>query len=113
MQIKSKSLIINGIIFGALLCTLPAAAVEVIQMKIKGHVFEPAEISIPANTKVKLHIHNQDASPEEFESHSMHREKLIPGGSKRIIYIGPLDAGSYEFFGEFNPKTAQGRVIVK
>ena len=48
---------------------------------------------------------------EEFESHSLHREKIIPGGAERSISIGPLEPGSYEFFGEFNPRTAQGRVI--
>ena len=95
------------------LFALPAMAVESVQLVIKDHKFQPAEITIPAGTKVKLLIHNQDASAEEFESHSMHREKIIPGGAKRSIFIGPLDAGTYEFFGEFNPKTAQGRVIVK
>ncbi|MGD8926465.1 MAG: cupredoxin domain-containing protein, partial [Thioalkalispiraceae bacterium] len=75
--------------------------------------FVPAEITIPADTKVKLVVKNQDPTPEEFESHSMHREKVIPGGRQAIIFIGPLKPGTYEFFGEFNPKTAKGRVIVK
>jgi hypothetical protein len=113
MQITCKRLILSSIILGSMVGMLPAAAIEVIHLNIKGHQFQPAEISIPANTKVKLRIHNQDATPEEFESHSMHREKLIPAGAKRVIYIGPLDAGSYEFYGEFNPKTAKGRIIVK
>ena len=90
-----------------------AMAVDSVQIIIKDHMFQPAEITIPAGTKVKLEIHNQDASAEEFESHSMHREKIIPGGAKRTIFIGPLEPGTYKFFGEFNPKTAQGRVIVK
>ena len=92
---------------------LPAFAIETVQLVIKDHMFQPAEITIPARTKVKLVVENQDATPEEFESHSMHREKIIPGGGKRTIFIGPLEPGTYKFFGEFNPKTAQGRVIVK
>lgn len=113
MKFLSKSLFLNVISIGLLSYALPAAAIDKIQVSIKDHTFIPAEIIIPANTKVKLVIKNEDASPEEFESHALHREKLIPGGKQRVIFIGPLDAGSYEFYGEFNPKTAKGRVIVK
>lgn len=113
MQLLCKQMILNSIFIGAMVFALPAAAMEVIPLTIKGHTFEPAEITIPANTKVKLLVRNQDPTPEEFESHSLHREKLIPAGAERTIFIGPLDAGSYEFFGEFNPKTAKGRIIVK
>jgi hypothetical protein len=100
---------------GLLLITAAASvsAADTIEISIKDHKFVPAEITIPADTKVKLVVKNQDPTPEEFESHSMHREKVIPGGKQAIIFIGPLKPGTYEFFGEFNPKTAKGRVIVK
>lgn len=99
----------------ALLGLLPVSsqAIETIAMNIKDHKFEPAEITIPANTKVKLLVKNLDSTPEEFESYEMHREKIIRGKSQAVIFIGPLKAGVYPFFGEFNPKTAQGRVVVK
>lgn len=82
-------------------------------IEIKDHLFSPAEIEIPANTKVKLIIHNRDATSEEFESYQLNREKIIMGERKAVIFIGPLAPGNYPFFGEFNPKTAQGLVIVK
>ncbi len=81
-----------------------------IEVVIKNHVFSPAEVVIPANQKVKLLVKNQDPTPEEFESYELNREKIIPGNSKTIIFIGPLQPGVYPFFGEFNPKTAQGLV---
>jgi hypothetical protein len=90
-----------------------AMAVDTVEISIKDHKFNPSEITIPAKTKVKLLIKNLDPTPEEFESHSMHREKIIPGNSQAVIFIGPLSPGTYKFFGEFNEKTAQGRVIVK
>jgi hypothetical protein len=96
-----------------ILIPLSIQAQEVFNLNIKDHQFQPSEITIPVNTKVKLVVHNLDSTPEEFESHSMHREKIIPAGGKRTIFIGPLDAGTYEFFGEFNPRTAKGRVIAK
>lgn len=80
---------------------------------IKDHKFQPAELSIPANTKVVLIVDNQDPTPEEFESHELQREKVIPGNSKAKVFVGPLAPGSYPFFGEFNEATAQGKLIVK
>jgi plastocyanin len=80
---------------------------------IKDHQFTPAELTIPAGVKVKLIIDNQDATPEEFESHELNREKIIPGNSQAKIFVGPLEAGVYPFFGEFNEATAQGKLIVK
>ncbi|MFT5693694.1 MAG: hypothetical protein ACI92E_003037 [Oceanicoccus sp.] len=82
-------------------------------LEIKEHLFFPSELVIPANVKVRLSIRNQDSTPEEFESYELNREKVIPGKSKAIVFIGPLKPGEYPFFGEFHPKTAQGKVIAK
>jgi heme/copper-type cytochrome/quinol oxidase subunit 2 len=80
---------------------------------IKDHRFEPAELRVPASQKVKLIVHNQDASPEEFESHELNREKVIAPGAKASIYIGPLKPGRYPFIGEFHEKTARGVIIAE
>lgn len=80
---------------------------------IKDHKFTPDVVEVPADTKVKLIVDNQDATPEEFESHDFKREKIIQGKTKATIAVGPLKAGEYKFFGEFNEKTAQGKLIAK
>lgn len=80
---------------------------------IQNHQFEPAELVVPANKKIKLRIENKDSTPEEFESHELNREKLVAGKSTVTIYIGPLKAGRYPFFGEFNEKTAKGVVVAQ
>ena len=77
------------------------------------HLFHPARLEVPANTKIKLRVHNRDATPEEFESYELNREKVILGGRSAVIFIGPLEPGTYPFFGEFNPNTAQGEVIAR
>ncbi len=82
-------------------------------VSIRNHRFSPAQIEIPANTKVRLVIRNEDASPEEFDSTQLRRERVIPGGSEATLYVGPLPPGAYEFVGEFHPDTAQGRLIVR
>jgi plastocyanin len=89
-----------------------AADVEAL-LVIKNHRFEPAELKVPAGQRVKLTVHNQDATPEEFESHDLNREKVIPAGAKGTIYIGPLKAGRYGFYGEYNEATAKGVVVAE
>ena len=63
--------------------------------------------------KIKLVIHNQDATAEEFESYELNREKIVPPGTRVNIYIGPLKPGRYTFFGEYHAKTARGVVIAE
>lgn len=83
------------------------------KLVISEHRFEPAEIEVPANTKVKLVIENRDATAEEFESHELNREKVIPPKSTATVWVGPLKPGRYPFFGEFHEKTAQGALVAK
>lgn len=99
----------------ALSCVAISAQAQtpVFEIEIREHLFYPSELKIPAGQKVKLIIHNRDATPEEFESYELNREKVIIGNTQGIVFIGPLKPGEYPFFGEFNPKTAQGKVIVE
>ena len=90
-----------------------AAEMPEFTLTIKDHAFSPSELTIPAGQKVRIKVTNADATPEEFESHELNREKVIPGGATATIFVGPLKPGTYPFFGEFNPKTAQGKLIVK
>lgn len=82
------------------------------QIELKNHLFFPSEIEIPENTKVKLIIYNRDQTPEEFDSFDLNREKVIFPEKKSVIFIGPLPHGRYEFFGEFNPNSAKGAILV-
>jgi plastocyanin len=80
---------------------------------IKDHKFSPTELQVPAGAKVRLVVRNDDATPEEFESRELHREKVVPPGQQIIVIVGPLDAGTYRFFGDFHKDTAQGKLIAK
>jgi plastocyanin len=84
-----------------------------IALVIKDHRFHPDELRVPAGKKVKLLIENQDTTPEEFESHELNREKVIPPKSKVTVFIGPLKPGRYAFMGEFHAETARGVVIAE
>jgi len=90
-----------------------ADAADDIAITIKDHRFDPAALNLPAGQKVTLSVTNQDATPEEFESDDLDVEKVIAGGQSATIQIGPLDAGSYEFHGEYHEDTAKGTIVVK
>lgn len=106
--------IINSIVLLCLFfCAVTKADVPTFTIEIRDHLFYPSQLTIPANTKVKLILINRDATPEEFESYELNREKVIMGGAKAIVFVGPLMPGDYPFFGEFNPKTAQGMIRVE
>lgn len=104
---KKKVLLI---ILASLVSSLSVAEVPEFTIEIRDHLFFPSTLVVPANTKIKLIVINKDPTPEEFESYELNREKVIMGGAKAVIFIGPLKPGDYPFFGEFNPKTAQGVV---
>lgn len=106
---------ISRLVLGAALMavgTVKAADYEA-KLAIRDHKFDPAELTVPAGTKVKLLIENQDATPEEFESNDLNREKIVVGKGTITVFLGPLDAGRYPFFGDFHQETAQGVLVVK
>ncbi len=81
------------------------------KLTIQNRQFTPQDLTLPAGTKVKLIIHNQDVIPAEFESYDLSREIVVPGHSQVTVYIGPLNPGRYNFFNDFN-HAARGWVVV-
>jgi plastocyanin len=103
-----------GALIAASLVAAPALSAEPeLLLVIKNHRFEPAEVKVPAGQRVKLVVHNQDSTAEEFESHDLNREKIIPPGAKATLFVGPLKPGRYTFAGEYNEATAKGVVIAE
>jgi hypothetical protein len=95
-----------------LLAAVPAAADTSANIAIRNRTFEPSELTVPAGQKIELHVRNEDAAPSEFESEELHREKVVPAGHEVVVYVGPLRAGRYEFFDDFNPK-ARGHIVAQ
>lgn len=80
---------------------------------IRAGRFIPATLEVPANTKFRLRIKNEGPGPEEFESNELKKEKVLAAGVSSFLIFQPLKPGSYPFFGEFHPETAQGRIVAK
>ena len=83
-----------------------------IAIALRSHQFVPTEVPIPAGQKVELLVRNEDPVPAEFESSQLHREKVVTGGQQISVFVGPLDAGKYEFFDDFHDST-RGHLVVK
>ena len=92
---------------------LAAAEVPTVDLVIREHKFVPETLEVPAGVKFKLIVKNEDTTAEEFESYELNREKVVAPNSQAIIYVGPLDPGTYPFFGDFNQKTARGHMVAK
>jgi plastocyanin len=97
----------------ALVLAAPTFADDpVVTITLKDHQFAPAEVPVPAGVKVQLLIKNDQPQTAEFESHSLHREKIVTAGGQITVPVGPLGPGSYEFFDDFH-STTRGHLIVK
>lgn len=80
---------------------------------IKDGRFVPATLQVPANTKFRLLIKNEGPGAEEFESIELRKEKVLAAGASSFLIFQPLKPGSYKFFGDFHPDTAQGQLVAR
>ena len=90
-----------------------AADMPEFSLVIRNHAYQPSELHVPADTKFRIRVSNEDSTPEEFESTDFSRESVVLPKRSIILYVGPLHAGTYGFFGDFHRDTAQGRLIVE
>jgi len=84
-----------------------------IPITIENNRFVPSEVKVQAGKPFVLVVTNKDAKSEEFESKELRIEKVIPAGKTASIRVRALKPGTYPFFGEFNSKTAQGRIVAE
>jgi len=108
----------RGLVAGLIAMSLVAVAASAAEMPeyklvIKDHKFQPTELTVPANTKFKVLVSNQDSTPSEFESNEFNREKIVLPNSEVTVFIGPLDKGQYKFFDDFHQDTGNGVLIVQ
>jgi plastocyanin len=90
-----------------------AADMKVFKLTAKGGTFSPAQLTVPSGEKFKIEMTNEGPGAEEFESVELNREKVVGPGKTVTIFLGPLSAGEYNFFGDFHRDTAKGKIIAK
>lgn len=95
----------------ALVALIPAAArAEDYAFTLKDHKFSPQQLDIPAAQKVKITVKNLDATPAEFESYDLNREKVVGANGTITVFVGPLEAGSYTVFDDFHHDTTTATI---
>lgn len=77
-----------------------------------GRLF-PETLEVPANTKFRLTIKNEGPGAAEFESLELRKETVLAPGVTRSLVFHPMKPGTYRFFDDFHPETAQGRIVAK
>jgi len=104
-----------GLALAALVPVEPARAADLptFSLVIRDGRFVPAQINVPANTKFRLLIKNEGPGAEEFESIELRKEKVLAPGASSFLIFQPMKPGTYKFFGEFHPATAQGSIVAK
>lgn len=109
-----RVLLVSGLMLAAAVAnTAQAADLPVYKLVIKDHAFQPAQLVVPADTKFKVLVINQDSTPSEFESSDFNREKIVLPGSSATVFIGPLSKGRYKFFDDFHQDTGNGVLVVQ
>ncbi len=102
-------------LFGAPFAGLPARADDLptFRLLIKGGRLYPETLEVPANTRFRLELKNEGPGAAEFESVELKKEKVLAPGVTSSLVFFPLQPGTYKFFDEFHPDTAQGRIVAK
>ena len=98
---------------GAVAGAANAQSATEIQLSYKDKKFDPAEVAAPANTPIVIKLKNLDAKTMEFESKTLHVEKVVTGSGEATINVRAQKPGRYEFFDEYNEKTARGALVIK
>ena len=97
------------------LLAMPASRAEdtvTVNVSMKDHRFQPAELHAPAGKAIVIMVKNLDPAPAEFESNMLRVEKVVTGGGTITLRIRPLEPGRYRFFDDFHPST-EGYLVVK
>ncbi len=82
-------------------------------LTIQNGRFQPDTLDVKAGQRFKIVITNKGPEAEEFESTELHKEKVLAPGVTSFVAFAPLKPGTYRFFGEFHPNTAQGRIVAR
>ena len=84
----------------------PAMAAEdmpVFKIVMQDGSITPSRLTVPAGQPFKLEITNVGNTPAEFESVSLHKEKVLAAGVTSSLVFRRLDPSEYDFFDDFHP----------
>ncbi|HZC47241.1 MAG TPA: cupredoxin domain-containing protein [Candidatus Acidoferrum sp.] len=81
------------------------------QLRFRAGAVEPASLTLPANTPVKLKVVNAGDAAIEFESFELHRERVVQPGQTITVNIPALPPGTYSFVDDFSHGAVKGEIV--
>ncbi len=88
-----------------------ARAADDSALRFHGGAVEPASLTLPANTPIKLQVTNAGDAAVEFESFELHRERVVQPGQTITVYIPALPPGTYSFIDDFSNGAVKGEIV--
>lgn len=113
MILPPKYLLAGAFLLATSFTGVQADSPTTLQLTIKDHKFEPAELHAPSGVPIVIEMTNADSTAEEFDSDDLKTEKVASGGHKVTIRVPAQQPGRYKFQGEYHESTAQGVLIVE
>jgi len=108
-----KNRLIRLVLFATLIAGPALADPPVYTVVAKDGRLAPAVLEVPAGQRFKIVIRNEGREAIEFESLQLRKEKVLAPGAESFVVIAPLKPGEYDYFDEFHPDTAKGRIVAK
>jgi plastocyanin len=114
---KMKSVIKAGTMIAVAmsLMTLPTANADdgtVLEVSVKDHKFEPAEVKVAAGSAIVFKVKNLDTAPVEFESEPLQFETVVKPNAEILVKVKPQKPGRYVFFDDLHQDT-KGTLVVE
>ena len=85
----------------------------VFRLEFRDGAIAPLRVAVPAERPFKLVLDNVGASPVEFESRDLHKEKVLAPGTSSFMVIRRLAAGEYIFFDDFHLDAPQAVLVAE
>lgn len=106
----SLACVIFGLVFAAV---VRAEDEPVFRIEFRDGTVTPLRVEVPANRRFKVELRNSGATPAEFESNELHKEKVLAPDSTSVLVFRTLDPGEYPFFDDFHPDAPKAVLVAK
>jgi plastocyanin len=110
MKSVTAAALLSGLVSFATLAIADDATT--LEVSIKDHKFEPAEVKAAAGSAIVFKVKNLDAAPIEFESEPLQFETVVKPNAEMLIKVKPQKPGRYVFFDDLHQDT-KGTLVVE
>jgi hypothetical protein len=99
-------------LLGASLAVPARAETQTFTIEFHDGKISPLRTEIPANQQFKIEFNNTGSTAAEFESHVLHKERVLAPNSRSVLVFRPLNPGEYAFFDDFHPASGPKPALV-